>query len=283
VLGEDEQMTRRYGLRAMLTGVSALLALTGCGGGSDEPNPPPSSAPPPVASAAPTPAASGCHVLTYDQALAATLPEQEKTVPCTRQHTSQTYAVGELDTAVDGHLLAVDSDRVRAQLAQRCPAALGAYLGGDGDKLRLSVLRATWFRPTVDEAAHGADWYRCDVIALAGDGELASLTTSLRGILSSSHAGDWALCGTAQPGAAGFQRVPCGQRHTWKALATVALPQGGYPGEAAVKNAGDGPCKTAGRAAASDALNYQWAYEWPTAEQWRTGQQYGICWAPSKG
>ena len=31
---------------------------------------------------------------------------------------------------------------------------------------------------------------------------------------------------------------------------------------------------------AEDALDYEWGYEWPTAEQWAAGQTYGRCWAP---
>ena len=36
----------------------------------------------------------------------------------------------------------------------------------------------------------------------------------------------------------------------------------------------------AGREVADDALDYEWGYEWPTAEQWEAGQDYGRCWAP---
>ena len=277
---------RRRSARIALAVLAALLLAVGLSacGGDQPPTPTPTSpTPPPVASAAPRPAASGCHVLTYDEAIAATAPEHDATVPCSHSHTAQTYAVGTLDTVAGGHLLAVDSDRVRAQLAQRCPAALRSYVGGDTETLRLSVLRAIWFRPTIEQAADGADWYRCDVIALAGEGQLATLTTSLRGVLDSPHADDWAMCGTAQPGTAGFRRVPCREDHSWRALSTVDLPAGAYPGEAAAKEAGQEPCQRAGRDAAQDALDYKWGYEWPTAEQWGNGQTYGICWAPSQG
>ena len=267
-------------LLAGVVALAGLLVLAGCGG-SGKPAAPVSSAPPPVASPVPRPAASGCHQLTYDDALTAYPPTNDTSVPCSRSHTSQTYAVGALDTLVGGHLVAVDSDRVRAQLAQRCPAALRAYVGGDQEALRLSMLHAIWFRPTVEQAAQGADWYRCDVVALTGDQQLATLTGSLRGVLGSARAGDWAMCGTAQPGTTGFRRVPCGEAHTWKALSTVSLPTGGYPGEAAVKAAGQKPCQHAGQSVAKDALDYKWGYEWPTADQWANGQTYGICWAPS--
>jgi len=265
-------------LVAGLVGLAVLLG--GCGGSSTAPKQPVTSAPPPVASPAPKPAASACHTMTWDQAVAPTA-SGGTAVPCSSQHTAQTYAVGTLSTVVQGHLLAVDSDKVQAQAAQKCPAALPAYLGGDQEALRLSMLRAVWFTPSVQQAAQGADWYRCDVIALAGDQRLATITGPLKGVLGSAHARDWAMCGTAQPGTAGFNRVPCSAAHSWKALKTVALPQGRYPGQAAVQKAGQAPCQQAAKDVAADALNYRWGYEWPTAEQWKNGQTYGICWAPT--
>jgi len=216
----------------------------------------------------------------WDQAVAPTAAGGA-VVPCTAAHNAQTFAVGTLSTAVQGHLLAVDAAKVQAQAARKCPAALPAYLGGDQETLRLSMLRAVWFTPTVEQAAQGADWYRCDVIGLAGDQQLATITGPLKGVLSSGHASDWAMCGTAQPGTAGFKRVPCSAPHSWKALQTVALPQGHYPGQGSVQKAGTAPCQQAAKNVASDALNYRWGYEWPTAEQWKNGQTYGVCWAPS--
>lgn len=284
VLGGDERVSRPPALGVLAAmALGATLALTGCG--SDAPKAPASTAPPspPVATAAPRPATGACSTLTYQQAVAPTLPPGETSVPCSGSHTAQTYAVGTLTTAYDGHLVAVDSRRIQAQVARKCPARLATYVGGDQEKLRLSMLRAVWFSPTVAQAAAGADWYRCDVIALAGEGQLAPLTGSMRGVLDSDRAGDWAMCGTAQPGTAGFARVPCSADHTWKALSTVPLPAGPYPGEAKVKEAGQKPCQQAGRDVAADALDYRWGYEWPTAEQWTNGQHYGICWAPDNG
>jgi hypothetical protein len=89
------------------------------------------------------------------------------------------------------------------------------------------------------------------------------------------------MCGTAEPGTKGFQRVLCRERHSWRALRTVDLGKGSYPGASAAKAAGQKPCQQAGRGVAKDALDYKWGYEWPTAQQWAAGQTYGICWAPA--
>ena len=44
------------------------------------------------------------------------------------------------------------------------------------------------------------------------------------------------LCGTARPGAKGFNRVVCSEKHSWRAISTIPL-QGGerYPGTDAAR------------------------------------------------
>lgn len=268
-------------------GAAALLALglavllgcvSGCTGG--EPTPAPtSSAPPSRATPVPAPASGACHRLDYAQAVAPTT--EDAPVPCDGEHTAETFLVGRLDTMAGGHLLAVDSQRVQAQVARTCPRRLGDFVGGSDEERRLSMLRAVWFTPSVEAAEAGADWFRCDVIAVAGAQKLAPLRRSLRGVLDTDAGARWAMCGTARPGAATFTRVPCGQPHRWRALRTVDLGTEAYPGEPTAREAGQEVCRDAAREVAADALNFEWGYEWPTAEQWNAGQPYGICWAPA--
>ena len=58
------------------------------------------------------------------------------------------------------------------------------------------------------------------------------------------------------------------------------MPGTTYPGVLKARAAGQQPCEDAANAVADDPLNYQWGYEWPTAEQWKARQRYGVCWAP---
>ncbi|MGY2702856.1 hypothetical protein ACVW2K_002440 [Nocardioides sp. HB32] len=280
MLGEDRPVR-------ILAVVLLLLGLTACTG-SDEPSSAPtssapstpsSSTPPPRATPAPVPAAKACYALTYDEAVAPTTTASP--VPCEGKHTTVTYAVGRLDTLVDGHLLAVDSDRVQAQVAKECPARFGSFVGGTVEDRRLSMLRPVWFTPTVEQSDAGASWFRCDVVALATDGELAQLSGPLAGVLSTDAGKDrYGMCGTASPGTQGFARVICSQAHSWRAIAVVPFAPGAYPGAEKVRAAGQSPCQDAGAAVAPDTLDYQWGYEWPTAEQWQAGQTFGRCWAP---
>lgn len=260
--------------------VLALVLLAGCTGAEPQADPAPTAVPvPPTATAVPAPPRNVCHAMTWDQALAPT--DTSRTVPCEGEHTAETFSVGELKTVVDGHLLAVDSTRVQAQAAAVCPRRLSRLVGGTRDDLRLSMLRAIWFTPTVEESDQGGTWLRCDAIVVAREGTLAPVRGSLRDALANpARRAALAMCATAQPGAADFTPVLCREPHTWRAVEVVDLGGGAYPGRGRVRAAGRQPCEAAGRRRASDALDFRWGYEWPTAEQWATGQTWGRCWAP---
>jgi putative regulator of septum formation len=302
LLGGDDRVRHSRSRAATVLAMTTVLALAGCTSGdggdpaSDDSSSPSASASTPAAAVpAPAPPAVGvCYRISYDEAVA---PSNADTpVPCTKGHTSQTFAVGELDLVADGHLLAVDSESVRAQVAKRCPRRLAAYVGATPEQLKLSMLRPVWFTPTIEESDAGAGWYRCDVIAVTGDAKVAKIDRDVSQALAKPAVrDDYAMCGTAQPGAATFSHVLCREDHTWKAISvldltdraakgsvkgSVAGQTGGYPGVAAVRKAGQDVCAAAARAIASDALDYEWGYEWPTKEQWDAGQTFGRCWAP---
>ncbi|MGH3346299.1 MAG: septum formation family protein, partial [Nocardioides sp.] len=221
-----------------------------------------------------------CHRLSYDAAVAPTA--HHRTVRCGRAHTAETFRVGRLDTVIDGRLLAVDSDRVQRQVATDCPQRLATYVGGTEEQRRLSMLRAVWFTPTVEQSDAGAAWFRCDAVALAEDSRLLDIEGSLDGVLDTEPGRQrYGLCGTAQPGTDGFRRVACGASHTWRALRTFTLTGEEYPGEQAAARTGEAPCRNAARGIAPDPLDFEWGYEWPTAEQWEAGQTWGVCWVPA--
>lgn len=278
-------MIRLWGL------LLAVLLLAGCessstptgspsDGATQTVTPSPTQTPPPAATPAPRPTNRACHNYEYADAVApvVSLPS----VACQRKHTAITYLVGELDTMVDGHLLSVDSDLAQAQVAAACPEAFVTFVGGTDEQRRLSMLRPVWFTPTVDEGDAGADWFRCDAIALAADGRLAPLTGRLQGALDRpEQRSTYSMCGTAEPGTKGFARVICSAKHSWRATRTIPIDGARYPGLEQVRAAGQEPCQDTARDAAEDPLNYRWGYEWPTETQWRAGQHYGICWAPA--
>ena len=269
-------------------GVAVALLLAACstsGGSSPEAADTPvvhSSTPTPTATHSPSrppkppppPRAGSCYRLGYAEVLAPT--SDKKTAPCSGIHTAVTYYVGSYDKS-----LPVDGRAVHRLESTVCPRRFATYVGGTVEDRRLSMLRAVWFTPTVEQAARGAHWFRCVAIALQGDRRLALLRGPLLHALATSSVRDhYALCGTAEPGSVGFAQRICAAPHSWKALRTVPFAPGHYPGVDQVRSAGQQPCQDAGRAAASDPLNYRWSYTWPTLQQWRAGQTYGLCWAP---
>lgn len=261
--------------------LGALLGLTlmvsGCSSSTEPAAKPTPSPTPSTATPAPTPRNGACHAYAFNQALSSHAPAGA--IGCGKPHTTETYAVGQLDTVVDGHLLSIDSDRVQQQLASVCTPKLRKFLGGSLESLRLSMLRAVWFGPTPTEAEAGANWYRCDVIGIAGPNKLGKVRGSLKGVLAKPAADGWALCGTGTPGKPGFTRVPCRADHGWEAISTFPLDPKKYPAPAAADAAGESTCKDAARGQAEDPLKYEWSYEVPTKEQWKAGQTYGVCWA----
>lgn len=275
-------------LVALLATLLAVL-LGGCSAG-DRPAATPSSssestpsdtpaapAAQPTASAVPRPARNGCHRLTFAQAVAPAVSGTD--VSCSAKHTSRTYKIGRLPLVSSGHLLAVDSPAVQSSVAATCTSLLGKHVGGTPEELRLSMVQAVWFTPTVAEAATGADWFRCDVVALATAGRLALLPRSSKGIVGSSDR--FAMCGTASPDAASFKRVPCSSAHSWVAVSTVPLAGKAYPSVAAASGQMESACRAAARSRADDPLDFTWSEERPSREQWDAGRRYGICWAPA--
>jgi hypothetical protein len=231
--------------------------------------------------APPAPPGDGCYRLGWEELTA--LSSVTAPVRCSTPHTSQTIHVGTLDTVVAGHALAVDSDRVQAQVARDCPRRLARVVGGSPQDRDLSRLRVIWFVPDLDQSDQGAEWYRCDVVALAGGEELFRLPPPGRvaGLLDTPGGrARYGLCGTGTFGSPGFERVICARPHGWRAIATLPLGDGGYPGAGRVRRSGDERCADRARERADDPLRFRYGWEWPTRAQWQSGQRFGYCWVP---
>jgi hypothetical protein len=269
---------------AALAAVAAVVVLSACSGSTSstpEADPTPVLSSPTTAPTTPPPApdppppARACYRLGYDDALAPTTTKGP--VPCTGRHTAVGFYVG----AFPRHL-PVDGRQVHRLVSTQCPKEFASFAGGTTEDRRLSLLRTVWFTPTVEQSDLGARWFSCVAIALRDDRHLAVLTTPVaRALDTTSGRAQYGLCGTAQPGTTGFQQRICSVPHSWRALSTVDFSPGAYPGESTVRDAGQSTCQDAARAVADDPLNYQWSYQWPTLAQWRAGQTYGVCWAPS--
>ncbi len=276
-------------MRRALAVVLLLVAVAACSGSQSSPEPsagprtsPDSADVSEPGKIAPAPARGACYRLSFDQLTEPT--NSSRSVPCARRHSAQTIHVGKLRLVVDGHALAVDSSRVKRQVAQACPLRFASYVGGEQEDRDLSRLRVVWFSPTLAEADAGARWFRCDLVAFDTDSQLhRQQGVTPRGVLDGDDGRDrYGLCGTAAPGAEGFNRVLCERPHSWRAIATIQLDGGArYPGATAVRAAGDSDCLDQAREFQDFALTFTYGWEWPDRAQWRAGQRFGYCWAPS--
>ncbi|WP_185995852.1 septum formation family protein [Nocardioides campestrisoli] len=270
---------------------AVALALVGCtsGGGDSSPSEPsesrsssssPSAAPPETPSAAPArPRAGRCYRLDSREALASAA--EAPPVSCRSAHTAVTYSTGFLELDPADPAGALDSPRVRRQVAPTCQRRLARFLGGSLEQRRLSLLTRVWFTPSPAQVEQGARWFRCDVIAAQSDDRLLALPrpNRLRGILRAPGPRNaFATCGTARPGTPAFRRVACSRRHSWRAVASVSLGQGAYPPRAQIFRRMDPRCTAAARARARNKFSFTWAEERPTRAQWSAGRRYGLCW-----
>lgn len=273
-------MRRHPPLLGSLLTIALVTSLAACG--DDAPAPRPDDDPTTAAVETPDPPGEqACYDLPYASAVAPT--SEADPVACTTKHTSETVSVGTVDAVVDGHLLAIDSDHVGRSVAEACRPALGTFVGGGEKRLRLSMIRPVWFTPTVEQSDAGAAWYRCDAVVLDGTETLAELTTSLRGVLADQLPERFAMCGSAAPDAADFERVRCSEQHRWRAIDVITFDTTTYPGAKKAQRAGRARCEDAAADRADDPLTFEWGYEWPTREQWDMGQTFGRCWAKDPG
>lgn len=263
--------------------VALVFAATGCSTGTATPATSatattPAASTSPSATPTPAPVVGSCRALSFAQA--AQPQDSSAPVPCRQLHSAETVRVGNLSTLTNGDTN-VTSAAVRDKVSQACSDRLLRFVGGTQEARRLSRFEVVSFTPTAEQVKAGATWFRCDVVGLAAANQLIPLRSSVKGALDQPSGLDrFGTCGTTAPGKPGFQRVVCRRQHSWRAVATVDLPQTArYLGPAASAQA-DASCKQVAAARSNGALKYTWSFEWPPRADWATGQRYGYCWVP---
>ena len=165
----------------------------------------------------------------------------------------------------------------RPRSPDACPQAFDRFVGGSVEARRLTMLRPVWFTPSLEQSDSGANWYRCDAVAIAADEAVAPLVGRLQGVLARPLAAErYAMCGTAEPGTAGFRRVVCSTDHTWRAAEHRRHRRSHVPRRRAGPRRRPVLLQDAASAVADDPLNYRWGDQWPTEQQWQSGQHYWV-------
>ncbi len=248
----------------------ALLATTlaGCVGRSGSSGSPDDMAAPDL---------GACRVLTPDdvsQPSNASAP-----VSCDQPHTAQTYAVGPLPGEF-AHA-SYDDEKVAAFAYQTCSQKFITYTGADESLAMRSILSWAWFRPSHTAWDRGARWYRCDIIG-GGDQTRAyvDLPATTKGLLLGRPADQWMVCAQGAT-VSGSVKVPCTQKHDWRAVTTIVLGSSGdpYPGDQVVQARTKDFCSKSVGAWLDYPVDYDFGYSWFHAAEWDAGNRRSVCWA----
>ncbi len=245
-----------------------MTSLTGCFGAAGDPAP---------ATDVAAPDTGACRVLSPDdvaQPSNATAP-----VSCDQPHTAQTYAVGSLPdrfahSPYDDHELAAFGYRA-------CSSKFIRFTGADESLAMRSILSWAWFRPSQAAWDDGARWYRCDVIG-GGDQtrSYVDLPPSAKGLLLGRPADRWMVCANGAT-VSGSVKIPCSEKHDWRAVTTIVLGSSGdpYPGDRVVQARTRDFCSKSVGAWLDYPVDYDYGYSWFHETEWTAGNRRSVCWA----
>jgi len=255
-------------LAPLLVVLAAPALLTGClGRASGE------------ASAADTrsPDLGTCRLLTPEDV--ARPSNDTEPVPCSRRHTAVTFAVTTVPPSLSG--AAYDDPRVASYAYGFCSGHFIAFIGADESLAMRTVLSWAWFRPTTEAWDAGARWFRCDVI---GGGDQAKryvdLPADAQGLLHGRPQDRWMVCAQGAS-VAGAVKVPCDQKHDWRAVTTIVLgtKADAYPGDTAVQQRTKDFCSKSVGAWLDYPVDYDFGYSWFQRPEWDAGNRRSVCWA----
>lgn len=200
-------------------------------------------------------------------------------VDCADPHNAETYAAGQLPTRFEH---SSESDPALADWAyDQCTTLLERHLGADQSVLMRSMLSWVWFSPSEKAWSAGARWYRCDLVGGGQSGaSYVDLPTVTENLLRGRNPDDrWMVCATGA--SVNGQKVPCSEKHTWRAVTTIKLGEPGdhYPGDSAVKATTHNYCAGSVRAWLDYPKDYDYAYTWFGEDEWKAGNRRSVCWA----
>jgi len=256
---------------AALAGV-VLLMLTACSADGQGSN-----ADPAQVDAVEAPELGACRLLTPDDV--ATASNATRTVDCTSRHTAETYAIGQLPASFDD--VDVDDKDLGGWAYKTCSKKFMAFLGADDSLVMRTVVSWAWFRPSEKAWGQGARWYRCDVV---GGGEQSKeyvdLPKTAKGLLLGVPDDRWMVCAAGST-VSGSVKIPCSQKHDWRAVTTIKLGEqnDSYPGDRLVQVKTRDYCSASVAAWLSYPVDYDFGYTYFHEAEWSAGNRRSVCWA----
>lgn len=258
--------------RAVAMLVLGLLVMTACGGEDQGSNTDPD-----LVDAVEMPQNGLCRVLApEDVAMPANATE---TVDCTQKHTAETYAVGELPAEYDD--AEYDDPKLGRFAYDTCSTEFAKFVGADESLVLRTTLSWAWFRPSEKAWDKGARWYRCDVIGgSAGSTSYLPLPQTAKGLLAGRPNDRWLSCARG-PSVGEGEKVPCSQKHDWRAATTVKIgePEDPYPGDRVMESRTRSFCSTSVKAWLNYPAEFEYGFTFFHEAEWKAGIRRSVCWA----
>ena len=250
--------------------IAVVLVLTACGEQQQGSNTDPDQV-----DSVETPQLGACRVLRPDDVA---LPSNAtRIVDCQDSHTAQTFAVGQLPDELED--ADYDDEELGAFAYETCGKKFMGFLGADESLAMRTVLSWAWFRPSEKAWDDGARWYRCDVVG-GGDGSTSyvELPEKTEGLLLKPD-DRWMVC--ADGATINSERVPCSEKHSWRAVTTIVLGDPGdeYPGDKVAESRTRSFCSDSVGAWLNYPVDYDFAYTWFHEAEWQAGNRRSVCWA----
>jgi hypothetical protein len=261
---------------AVAAAFAAVVILTGC---SSEPQG--KNVDPEQVDSTEVPELGACRMLTPDdveQPANAT-----RTVDCKDKHTAETFAIGDLPKSFDD--VDYDAKAVGDFAYRTCTKQFEKFLGADESLVLRTIVSWAWFRPSEKAWDDGARWYRCDVVGgNATSTEYRPLPTTAKGLLLGRPDDRWLVCAVGATVAEG-EKVPCAQKHDWRAATTIKLGEPGdkYPGDEIVASRTKAFCATSIKAWLNYPARFEFAYTHFHEAEWQAGNRRSVCWAMTSG
>lgn len=265
----------RATMTAVVVALLATLTLSGCAsepqGGNVDPD---------LVDSTDVPEVGACRVLTPADAEAHA--NATRTVDCKQRHTAETFAAAKLPEKFDD--VDYDDEEVGAFAYQTCSKKFASFIGADDSVVLRTIVSWVWFRPSENAWGDGARWYRCDVIGgTAASTDYRPLPPTAKGMLLGRPDDHWLECASG-PTVGQGEKVPCSQRHDWRAATTIKLGEPGdkYPGDDVVVSRTRAFCATSIKAWLNYPAQFEYAYTSFHKAEWEAGNRRSVCWAKTR-
>jgi hypothetical protein len=223
-----------------------------------------------------TPALGTCRKLTASDLNLQT--NSTRAVSCASPHTAVTFASGTLPASTGTSYADARHERF---VFTACQRAFADFIGAD-ESLALRVrLSWAWYRPSERGWADGARWYRCDLVGgPIGASRLEDLPQDAHDLLADGDPDRWLACADGATVSHGT-KVPCTEKHTWRAVTTIKLgePADRYPGDEVAEARTRNYCQESVRSWLHYPSDYEYGFTWFKADRWAEGNRRSICWA----